>query len=173
MTAEEFLTLHGHESSIELVKGRVVQCPMRGGKHGQVCATAGFIIHDAAKRTHSGRVMLDTYVWISSDTIRAADVCYLSYTRLSKDHELPDGPLTAPDLVIEVRSHTEDFQELAAKAPEYIGVGVAVVVIVDPETQTVAVYRNDDPPVELGSDEVLTLPDVLPGFTVPIRAFFE
>ena len=65
------------------------------------------------------------------------------------------------------------MNQLTGKAAEYLEAGVSVVVVLLPETQTAAVYRNDALPVQLGSDEVLTLPDVLPGFSVPVKTFFE
>ncbi len=57
MTAEEFVRLHGHESGVELVKGRVVRTPMPGAEHGEVCLNAGALIRDAAKTGNLGRVM--------------------------------------------------------------------------------------------------------------------
>jgi len=176
MTAAEFLALHGDESNVELVKGRVVRYPMPGPKHGLVCNKAAFLITRHVFEHDLGRVMSnDTFIRVASgpDTFRGADVCFLSYARLAKDQPLPDGALISPDLVVEVRSPTDRLNKLTGKASEYLDAGVTVVVLLIPETQTAAVYRQDDLPVQLGSDEELKLPDVLPGFAVPVRAFFE
>ena len=42
MTAQEFLRIHGDDSGVELVKGRVVRCPMPGAQHGEVCGKANY-----------------------------------------------------------------------------------------------------------------------------------
>ena len=176
MTAEEFLTQHGHESGVELVKGRVVRLPMPGGKHGFVCVNAAFLLRLFLRDQPIGRVMAnDTYVKTGEkpDSFRGADVCFLSYERLSKEQEVPDGPIPAPDLVIEVKSPTDRLKQLSDKAYEYIDAGVAVVVVLFPETRTAAIYRSEQLPVPLASTDELTLPDVLPGFSVPVSRFFE
>ncbi len=176
LTAEEFLKLHGDESAVELVKGRIVRYPMPGGKHGQICGNAYFLLREFVQRGDLGRLMTnDTFIRVGADpdTFRGADVCFLSYTRLPKNCEIPDGPIPVPDLVVEVRSPTDRLNQLTSKATEYLEAGVSVVVVLMPDSQTAAVYRSEELPVRLGSDEQLTLPDVLPGFAVAVRAFFQ
>ena len=74
---------------------------------------------------------------------------------------------------MEVKSPTDRLKQVSDKAYEYIDAGVTAVVVLFPETRTAAIFRKENLPVELGSNEELTLPDVLPGFAVPVRAFFE
>src|SRR5436305_1560158 len=77
MTAEEFIKLHGDESGVELVKGRVVRYPMPGAERGEVCLSAGAIIREFVKQAGLGRVMSnDTFVRVGTnpDTYRGADV---------------------------------------------------------------------------------------------------
>jgi len=176
MTADEFLAQYGGELNVELVKGRVVRYPMPGAKHGGVCVKAVFLIYEFVSRHGLGRVMSnDTFVRIAEDpdTIRGADVCYISYTRLPKDQDLPDGPCPTPDLVVEIKSPTDRMNRVIAKATEYLEAGVAVVVALIPETKSAVLFRPDDVPYPLATDAELTLPDVLPGFSVPVRKFFE
>jgi Uma2 family endonuclease len=47
------------------------------------------------------------------------------------------------------------------------------VVLLDPKTATVTIYRQDELHQLLHNGDELTLPDVLPGFAVPIARFFE
>lgn len=176
MTAEEFLARHGDESGVELIKGRVVRLPMPGGKHGEACGIATYLLMQYAMEKKSGRVMSnDTFVRTTSgpDSFRGADVCFLSYARLPKDQETPSGPVPAPDLVIEVKSPTDRLKQLSDKAYEYIDAGVSVVVVLFPETRTAAIYRSESLPVPLASTDELTLPDVLPDFCVAVSRFFE
>jgi Uma2 family endonuclease len=176
MTAEEFLAKHGDESGVELIKGRVVRLPMPGGKHGVVCGMATHFLMQYALEKKAGRVMSnDSFVRTTSgpDSFRGADVCFLSYSRLPKDQETPSGPVPSPDLVIEVKSPHDRVNHLNNKAYEYLEAGVAVVVVLFPETKTAAIYRNEELPVRLEATDELKLPDVLPDFSVRVGAFFE
>jgi Uma2 family endonuclease len=178
MTAEEFVRLHGHESGVELVKGRLVRTPMPGGKHGEVCLTAGALIREVVKANRLGRVMCnDTFVRVGTnpDTYRGADVCFISYARLPGSEPTPERPLeVAPELVFEVRSPTDRTGDVLLKVAEYLNAGVTVVVVLDPVLEAAAVFRQgDDFPQRMHNGDELTLPDVLPGFAVPVRRFFE
>jgi Uma2 family endonuclease len=176
MTAEEFVRLHGHESGVELVKGRIVRLPIPGAEHGYVCHKAGSLVMQAAESGGLGRAVgNDTFVRVGPDTYRGADVCFISFDRLPKDQPRPKGPLeVAPELVIEVRSPTDRTGDIQIKVGEYLNAGVGVVVVLDPAVDAAAVYRQtDDFPQRMHNGDELTLPDVLPGFAVPVRRFFE
>jgi Uma2 family endonuclease len=101
-------------------------------------------------------------------------VAFYSYKRL------PKGPLPAsygpevPDLVVEVRSPGDRWPRILAKVAEYLDAGVTTVVVLDDESRTAVVYFSDrGASLTLGSEDVLELPDILPGFAVPVRRFFE
>ena len=55
---------------------------------------------------------------------------------------------------------------------DYIRAGVPVVVILDPKTRSASVFRNQDRQDIFEADEILTVPDVLPGFAVPVASLF-
>jgi Uma2 family endonuclease len=177
LTAEEFVKLHGHESSVELVKGRVVRYPTPGVKHGEVCLAAGAIIRDFVKQHNLGRVVSnDTFIRTATgpDSYRGADICYISYTALPKKEASPDGPLELPpELVIEVRSPTDRLNQLTAKATEYLDAGVKAVAILDPKTESAAIFQLDELPQRFSNGDEIAFPDILPGFAVPVRKFFE
>jgi Uma2 family endonuclease len=88
--------------------------------------------------------------------------------------KIPEGPLpVSPELIVEVRSPTDRISQLGAKAAEYLDAGVTGVVILDPKTESAAVYREDEFPIRMHNGDELTLPDVLPGFAVRVSQFFE
>lgn len=177
LTGDEFLRLHGDEKRVELIDGKVVRYPMPGAEHGVVCSTANFLITEFVRANGLGRVMgNDTFVRTKSapDGYRGADVCFVGYAKLAKDAVVPQGPLPVPpDLVIEVRSPSDRIGEMTDKAIEYLKAGVKVAVVIDPILRTVAVFRDEEFPFRLANGDTLTLPDVLPGFSVPVARFFE
>jgi len=177
LTAAEFFSTYGGDRTVELVKGKVVRCPMPGFKHGEVSLTVGSLVRDFVKQRNLGRVLSnDTFVRTGSDpdSYRGADVCYVSYANLPKEVESPDGPVDLPpDLVVEVRSPSDRLNRLTAKATEYLDAGVTVVIVVDPTTESAAVYRVNEFPMRYSNGDELTVPDVLPGFAVPVKKFFS
>ena len=143
---------------------------MPSPRHGFVCSRIDRQIGNFVEERDLGRVASnDSFVQTGPDSVRGGDVCYWSYDRLPRG-PVPEGLLpAAPDLVVEVKSPSERWMDLFVKIGEYLRAGVRVVVIVDPERPSVSVYRADDPPQQiLGMDDTLTLPDVLPGFSVPV-----
>ena len=178
MTAEEFMKRHGNEAGVELVKGYVVRCPMPGAEHGEVCSKANYLFTAYAMENGTGRVMSnDTFIRTGAnpDTYRGADVCFLSYARLPKEQPTPKGALEIPpEVVIEVRSPSDRIGDIQIKVGEYLNIGVTVVVILDPAIDAATVYRQtEEIPLRFSNGDELTLPDVLPGFSVPVRQFFE
>lgn len=175
MTAAEFLKLHGDDSGVELVKGRIVRCPMPGAEHGRVCGEAYASLREFVKPRELGRLMTnDTHVYAGADpdSVRGADVCFLSYKRLPKDQPLPKGALEIPpELVIEVRSPPDRLRNMQEKVNEYLDAGVDVVVVLDPSVEIATIFRKDSD-LTLSSRDELTLPDILPEFRVPVRQFF-
>jgi Uma2 family endonuclease len=176
MTADEFLRAHGDESGVELVRGRLVRSPMPGALHGQVCVKATLIFGNFIEANGLGRLMShDTFVRTRTDpdTFLGADHCFISYETLPADRPTPVGPLVPPlELVIEVRSPSNSIADLTEKAADYIRAGVRVVVVLDPQTESAAVFRADELPQRFHNGDELALPDVLPGFAVPVRKFF-
>jgi Uma2 family endonuclease len=115
--------------------------------------------------------------WIQTgsnpDTVRGGDVCFFSYERQPKV-ELPEGLLPrAPDLVVEVRSPSDRWTLIFTKVGEYLAAGVRVVVVLDPASTSASVYRADELQQIFHNGDTLTLPDVLPGFSVVVSRLFD
>ena len=177
MTAEEFGIKHSGDH-VEYIDGEVQEIPMAGGKHGKVCNWMAYYLTQYAVANDSGHVFInDTFVTVPTksdpERVYGADVCYVAYARLAKDAEIPAGVIPAPpDLVVEVRSPSDTWSNVIGKMLDYIRAGVPVVVILDPKTRSATVFRNQDRQDIFEADELLILPDVLPGFAVPVASLF-
>jgi Uma2 family endonuclease len=177
LSAEEFARLPEDGVPRELVRGRIVEGPMPNRRHGYICLNIGWILMTFVKENDLGRVMSnDSFVVTQHDpdTLRGADICFISFKRL------PRGPLTdelyveAPELVFEVRSPSDRWSKLVHKAEEYIEAGVLCVCVVDPKHENLTIFRPaEQDPTVLTIDDQLTLPDILPGFSIPVRKLFE
>lgn len=142
-------------------------------EHGVVCRRAARFVGDFVDANALGWVAInDTLVTVEADeTVRGADVLFVSYARVPPG-PIPDELKGPPELVIEVRSPSDRWSELFTKVGEYLAAGASAVVLIDPNTETASVYRESGQQI-LTTADTLTLPDVLPGFAVPVARFFE
>jgi Uma2 family endonuclease len=175
LTAEEFVRLPDTGRRVELVQGQIVEVPMPTPKHGFCCSKLDRAIGNFVEDNNLGRVASNDS-WVKTtegpDTVRGPDIAYWSYERLPKG-DVPEGLIpTPPELVLEVRSPSERWTDAFAKVLEYLKAGVRVACILDPETETLSVYRPDEIQQILTADDEFTLPDVLPGFRAKVGQFF-
>lgn len=181
LTPDEFLAKYGDCSGVELVRGRVVwsgEVPATGDsavpkfRHGVTCVKASRLIGDFVAAHDLGWVAShDTFVRTTA-SVRGADVLFVSYAKVPKG-KAPEELTVPPDLVVEVKSPTDKNAELFEKIGEYLAVGVTAVLVLDPRLAAATVYRNDELPQVMHNGDELAIPDVLPGFAVPVKAFFE
>ena len=177
MTEDEFLERHGSESRVDLVDGIVVRYPMPFQPHGYVGGNLAFEVMSFVRQNKRGRVYInDTLIRIrrNPDRMRGADLIFLSYEKLSKDDDVPAGPMTiVPELVGEVKSPSDTWPEITVKVDDYLALGVGVVLVVDPPEKTIIACRKNQPQESFGEVDTLTIPDVLPGFSVPVASLFQ
>jgi Uma2 family endonuclease len=135
-----------------------------------------FVARFAEDENDLGRVVTNDSGVITEhdpDTVRGPDVSYYSYKRVPKG-PLPEGYLdVVPDAAFEVRSPTDKWHKTNAKVYELLNAGVSVVCVLDPHTESITVVDDQGPPRVLYKGDVLTLPEVLPGFELPIAKLFE
>ena len=108
------------------------------------------------------------------DQVRFPDVSFIAYENIAEDAD----PLTAvpdwvPSLAVEVISESNTKAEMARKLKDYFDAGVKLVWYVDPPTRSVRVYHSPDNFITKTEHDELDGEDVLPGFLVSIRDWFE
>jgi Uma2 family endonuclease len=176
MTAEEF-GLRYSGQHVEYINGEVKEIPMAGGRHGKVCGWAAFYLMQHAAGL--GHIFInDTFVKVPTkddpERVYGPDIFFVSYDRLPKDADVPVGTVAVvPNLVIEVRSPTDTWTQVFGKVVDYLAIGVPVAVLIDSPTRTVSVYGEAFGQRMFGHADILTFPEVLPGFSVPVAKFFE
>ena len=176
ITADEFWALPRSRRPTELVRGRIVSMPVPGPRHGQVCARAVRLLGNFIDQHDLGHVLCNDSGIITErdpDTVRGMDVSFYSYSRLSKGLLPARYVDVVPELIVEVRSPDDRWVRILKKVSEYLEAGVTAVCVLDPKTETARVYSADETEQIVKADEELTFPGILPGFSVPVRRFFE
>jgi len=158
----------------ELARGHLVSSPPPGARHGEIAANVVYELKTYMRGKRTGVVFTcDTgYILDSNpDTVRAPDVSVLSverYAAVADQTRLIPGP---PDLAVEVLSPRDHERHWRAKVADYLAFGTAMVWVCDPPERTVQVFRGDHS-LTLRAEDVLTAPDVLPGFRLPLAELF-
>ncbi len=174
-TAEDLLTMPDGDD-YELVDGQLVERTM-GIESVWVGGRVYRLLSDYSDAHSSGWTLTEgaSFQIFKDDPnrTRRADASVIRRGRLPGE-KLPKGHCrVTPDLVAEVVSPNDNSYELNEKILDWRSAGVMLIWVIDPENQTVTVYRHATSQVTLltGDDEI-TGEDVLPGFRCSIRDFF-
>lgn len=176
LTADEFFKLPDSGRPMELVRGVAVMMNMPGFRHGEVCLQIGHLLKEFFKGRELGRAVANDSGVITErdpDTVRGADVAYYSFTRLPRGSSPRGYPSAPPEVAFEVRSPSDSWPELLAKAAEYLKAGVLAVVLCDPDEELVSVCRPTALPLSLRADDILALPEIHEEFRISVAQFFE
>jgi Uma2 family endonuclease len=117
-------------------------------------SSAGFILPRLTKDNATKR------------NLRAPDVSFVVAHRLKRTQR--DFVELVPDLIVEVKSKTDQIDKLEEKIQMFLSLGTVIGILIDPDQLTLTVYRLNQEPKVLRNGEVLTLPELLPGWELPI-----
>lgn len=173
VSGEELATLPDIGSA-ELVKGVIVHKMPTGRLHGFLEALIASLLFNFVYPRQIGQVLsgeVGIYTERNPDSVRAADVAFISNERLEKvqSHSFLD---IAPELVVEIMSPDDRWSEIHEKLTEYFATDVLLVWIVDPKLEQIHVYRSLDDVTRLTKQDSLTANDILPDFSVPLTEIF-
>lgn len=176
LTAAEYGRLGGDGRSTELVRGRVVEMNRPFTSHGYFLSRINALLWSFVEKNDLGRVVAGDAGVITQhdpDTVRGPDVAFYSYQRIPRG-SLPDEYWPAsPELVIEVRSPSDRWKDVLQKVAEYLNADVQTVAVLDPASKRVHVYSADNEATIVEGTDVLTFPDILPGFEVVAENLFK
>ena len=173
LTLEEYLTLPDDDLYIdELSRGRLVREPRPGNTHGQIVAEITYLLRSYLEHSSVGRVITEAGFLLSPSplTIRGPDVAFVRNERLQSTTSFFEG---GPDLAIEVVSPSNRPGELLQKVGEFLSGGTEVVWVVYPQPRTVVEHTLAGATRVLSEEDVLSAPEILPGFELRVRRLFE
>jgi Uma2 family endonuclease len=170
VTADELLRMPRGQVRRELVRGVVREFPLNGMRHGAVASRLLHFVGEHVRASGAGGeclVATGFQLEYDPDTVIAPDIAYVTQERADAagpgDGYFP-GP---PDLAVEVLNEGEQPDEVLSKVHQWIDAGTPMVVIVDPMKCAVSVHRAN------GEAQVLTDEDMLPGWRLKVRDFFD
>ena len=149
--------------------------PPAGFEHGIRASEIGSLLTVHVKKHKLGYVCCaETGFKISQnpDTVRAPDAAFVRQAAID-EKGIPKGYWEgAPDLAVEVISPSDTYTEVVEKVDEWLDAGCAMVWVMDPRRETVAVYRSPEDMTVLHGDDILEGEDVIEGFQCQVRDLF-
>jgi Uma2 family endonuclease len=161
----------------ELVDGRIVPMSPTNPEHGRIEANIAAELHRIVRAQNLGLVMtgeVGIFTRWAPDRVRGADVLFISHARYAQRTTGRGFLDVAPELVVEILSPDNPHIDTMQKVPEYLAIGVRLVLVVDPPSRSIAAYRpGGGNPQRYAEGEAMPCGDVLPGFEFPVAAAFE
>lgn len=156
-------------------KGELIVMSPTGGESGRRNAEIAIDLGLWNRETQLGYTFdSSTCFKLPNGAERSPDAAWIRRDRwdaLSLDDQRKFPPLT-PDFVIELRSETDNLATLQAKMQEYQDNGVRLGWLINPQDQTVEIYRpGRSVEIQEGISHV-SGEDVLPGFRLELSRIF-
>ena len=176
LSAEDFQIVAQVMGPCELVKGEVVPMSPGGFRHSRITGNAFRLLVDHCRPRNLGHVLTGEAGVIVSrrpDTVRGADVAFISFERMPRNAPEEGFLPHPPELVIEVLGLDMSWEKMEEKVAEYHACGVDLVWVLDPHTVSLRVYPGGLAPFVLHEADTVSADPHVPGFSVHVAAFFE
>ncbi len=178
LTYDDLLLFSDDGRRHELIDGEHYVTPSPNRKHQAIVGNLYYVIRQYLENRRAGRIFAAPFdVLFSKFDVVEPDLLFVSAERL-EEVLTPEHVRGAPDLVVEVGSKGTQKRDETVKRRLYERGGVKEYWVVDPERDTVRVYRQSGrrlhhvTELALAKADMLTTP-LLPGLEIPLTRLFE
>jgi Uma2 family endonuclease len=173
LTLEEFLKLPEEEPALEFQDGMVVQKVSPKGKHSVIQVAFCELINlfgRPRKLVRAFSELRTTFAGVS----RVPDVAVYRWHRIPLDStgRIADEFFEPPDIVVEVVSPDQRVNALVRRCLWYVSHGVNVALLVDPDDESIVMFRPDQIPRSLDASDRIEVDDIIPGFDLTASRVF-
>jgi Uma2 family endonuclease len=174
MTLEAFLELPEEKPALELeADGTVVQKMSPKGRHSRLQRRLSEAINQFAEKGRLGEAFPELRT-IFGGAAYVPDVSVYRWERVPHDASgaVADDFVEPPDVAIEIVSPGQRVNALIRRSVWYVDNGVRVALVVDPDDESVLVFRSGQPTRAAQGGDAIDLAEVLPGFQLTAGQVF-
>ena len=152
---------------LELADGKIIIMGPSDILSSEIGAELGRLLGNWVKPRKLGRVFESSggFILPNSD-LRSPDVSFVTADRLKQSKRY--FAELVPDLVVEIKSQSDRLKPLREKIQSFIELGAKVGILIDPDKRTVTVYTPTAEPVVLRDCDMISIPELLPGWEVAV-----
>jgi Uma2 family endonuclease len=175
VTAEQLEKMSEPGVRFELVEGEIRKMSPAGREHGRIALRIGALLDRHVQENDLGEAYAAEtgfLLTVDPDTVRAPDAAFVSHERI-KEIPADSGSYApiAPDLVAEVVSPNDTFAQVEEKAQFWLRCGTRIVLVIEPGTRMLRVYRRGQVTVLLETD-TFSAGEVVPGWSFRVAELF-
>ncbi|HLO47497.1 MAG TPA: Uma2 family endonuclease [Kamptonema sp.] len=164
---QTILSEAGHDYQLELEDGKIIVMGPSDIVSSEITAEFLRLLGNWVKPRRLGRLFDSAGGFIMPDTnVKAPDVSFVRASRLRQSVRY--FAEMVPDLVVEIKSQSDRIKTLEKKLKKFIELGAIVGILIDPDLETVTVYRAAGEEVILRNEDILMVPELFPGWELPI-----
>jgi Uma2 family endonuclease len=174
-TAKQLAKMPQDDNRYELVEGVLRMMSPAGGRHGRVAGKVFRLLANRVVENNLGVTFAaETGFLIATgpDTVRAPDAAFACYKKMEQLDDDSGFLPFAPDLAVEVVSPNDTFAEVEQKAFSWLDAGTQLVLVVEPESETVHAYRSSSNIKVLKPGELVDASDVVNGWKFSVSEIF-
>lgn len=174
LTLDEFLKLPEEEPALEYEYGRVIQKVSPKVHHSRLQSFLVGLFNRVAERRKLALAFSELRTTFGGYSY-VPDVSVYRWDRLPRNvtGRLSPEIFEPPDIAVEIASPGQSVNFLARRCVWYTANGVRVAVLVDPDDESVLVFRPDQVPQALRAQDPIQLADVLPRFKLTVQELFD
>ncbi len=174
LTIQDLENLQAQNPSyrMELIDGSIVVMSPSGYESDEVAAEMIAQLRNWVKPRKLGRVKASSAGFrLPNSDLRSPDASFVFADRLRRSPR--SFAELSPDLTVEVKSPTDSLEARREKIKCFLELGTRVGILMNPDDRTVEVYRAGETAIVLRDGDILTLPDLLPGWEVAIAELWS
>ena len=170
----DYLAIKECKPYLELIDGEVIQTSMPGLKHSTMVVELITELRMYLRVSGEARVETELrHIERKDEWVFLPDISVTLKSRITGTPAESSGLVEVlPDFAIEVLSPDDQPGRITQRIAHYMGAGVGLLWVIDPDAERVTVWQPGEAPRDLAAPAVLNTEPVLAAFEVDLAALF-
>ncbi len=174
LTLEEFLKLPEEKPALEFEEGRIIQKVSPKARHSSIQGDLVQFFNRSLRSRRLARAFPELRATFGGRSY-VPDVSVIRWDRIPRasDGTIADDFFAPPDIAVEIVSPEQSVNALVRRCVWYVENGVRAALLVDPQDQSIVVFRPGMPPVPFSGAGEIDLSDLLPDLRLSVQEVFS